>query len=127
MTDHEVRVATRNELEVWLRSNIQPDQTEAGWIYVVCPDKTAKESSVVSELRARGWKLYIREWDYDSEDDPRAMVYWLSCVITTVIGCLELVMEESESLAKDKHLQIALRNARSAYEWGEKLKKKLYA
>ena len=72
MTDHEVRVATRNELEVWLRSNIQPDQTEAGWIYVVCPDKIAKESSVVSELRARGWKLYIREWDYDSEDDPRA-------------------------------------------------------
>jgi hypothetical protein len=36
-------------------------------------------------------------------------------------------MEESESLAKDKHLQIALINARSAYEWGEKLKKKLYA
>lgn len=121
----EVRVKTRDELDAWLKKNIQPDQEEMGWIHVVCPDKTAKESSVVSELRARGWKVRMQEWDHDSECDPRAMAYWLGCDLPTIIGTLELAMEESEDLANDKRLQLALRAARRANEWCEKLRKNL--
>jgi len=83
---HEVRVNNRQELDAWLRSNIPPDQAAAGWGRVICPDKTAKDSGLVSELQARGWRFNIREWDYDSEGYPRAMCYWLTGNLTSVLG-----------------------------------------
>ena len=80
---------------------------------MICPDKTAKDSSLVSELQARGWRFHIRKWNYDSEGDPRAMCYSLDCGLTTVLGCLEL-LEENEAFAKDKAFQTAMKQARAA-------------
>jgi hypothetical protein len=51
MIVHDVRVNNRQELDDWLRSNIPSDQA-MGWVRVICPDKTAKDSSLVSELQA---------------------------------------------------------------------------
>jgi hypothetical protein len=66
MIVHDVRVNNRQELDDWLTSNIPPDQA-MGRVRVICPDKTAKDSSLVSELQARGWQFNIREWDHDSK------------------------------------------------------------
>jgi len=74
---HEVRVKTVEELEAWLRNKIPLDQEETGWLYIVCPDRAARDLRLLSELKAKGWKLHIREWDHDSEGDPRATCYWL--------------------------------------------------
>jgi hypothetical protein len=112
MIFHDVRVNNRQELDDWLRSNIPPDQA-MGRVRVICPDKTAKDSSLVSELQARGWQFYIREWDYDSEGDPRAMCYWLNGHLTSVLGCLEL-LEENETFAKDKVFQMAMKQTKAA-------------
>ena len=120
---HEVRVNNRQELDAWLRSNIPPDQVK-GCCSVVCPDKTAKDSSLVSELRARGWRIDIREWDHDSEDDPRGMCYSLNCYLTNVLGCLEL-LEENEAFAKDRGFQMAMKQAKAAMPMMQKLFAKL--
>jgi hypothetical protein len=109
---HNVRVNNRQELDAWLRSNIPPDQAK-GWVHVVCPDKTAKDSSLVSELQARGWRFSIREWDHDSEGDPRAMCYSLNGCLTTILGLLEL-LEENEAFAKEKVFQPAMKQAKAA-------------
>jgi hypothetical protein len=120
---HKVRVNNRQELDAWLRSNIPSDQA-MGSVHVICPDKTAKDSSLVSELQARGWCFYIREWDWDSEGDPRAMCYWLNCHLTDVLGYLEL-LEENEAFAKDKLFQGAMKEAKGAIRIMEELFVKL--
>ncbi len=119
----EVRVKNRQELDAWLRSNIPPDQAK-GCCRVICPDKTAKDSRLVSELRARGWRCDIREWDYDSEGDPRAMCYSVDCYLLNVLGCLEL-LEENEAFAKEKAFQMAMRQAKAAMPMVRKLFAKL--
>lgn len=120
---HQVRVNNRQELDAWLRSNIPPDQAK-GWVRVVCPDKTAKDSSLVSELQSRGWRFHIREWDWDSEDDPRGMCYSLDCYLTAVLGCLE-GLEENEAFAKDRVFQMAMKQAKAAMPMMRKLFAKL--
>jgi hypothetical protein len=120
---HEVRVNNRQELDDWLRSNIPPDQAK-GWVRVICPDKTAKGSTLVSELKASGWQFSIREWDWDSEDDPRGMCYSLNCYLTAVLGCLE-VLEENEAFAKEKAFQMAMKQAKAAMPMMRKLYAKL--
>ena len=121
---HRVRVRSRQELDVWLKSNINPDQTTGRRVYVVCPDKTAKDSSVVAELQARGCHFYIQEWDHDSQDDPRAMWYWLNCNLTNAVGCLEM-LHENEIFAKDKCFQMAFKNAKEAVPMMYKLLAKI--
>ncbi len=119
MNFHEVRVNNRQELDDWLRSNIPPDQAK-GWVRVICPDKTAKDSSLVSELKASGWQFNILEWDWDSAGDPRAMFYSLRCSLITVLGCLEL-LEENEAFAKEKAFQMAMNQAKAAMPVMQKL------
>jgi hypothetical protein len=119
MIVHDVKVNNRQELDDWLRNNIPPDQA-VGRVHVICPDKTAKDSSLVSELQARGWQFHIQEWGYDSEGDPRAMCYHLRCCLANVLGCLEL-LEENEAFAKDKAFQFAMRQARAAMPMMQKL------
>lgn len=87
---------------------------------MVCPDKTAKDSSLVSELQARGWRFHIREWDYDSEGDPRAMCYSLNGYLTTMLGLLEL-LEENEAFAKEKVFQMAMKQTKAAMPVMQKL------
>jgi len=126
MIAHEVRVSTVEELEGWLRTNITLDQEGGGWIHVVCPDKAAHDLSLLTELKAKGWKIDLREWDYDSEGDPRAMCYWLIGEITSVLGCLEL-LEENEMFAKEKVFQLALKAAKRSYARVIELQGKLTA
>jgi hypothetical protein len=121
MDRHEVRVKTVEELDAWLRGNIS---LEPGWIYAICPDKAARDLSVLSELKTKGWKINLREWDYDSEGDPRATCYWLVGEIASVLGCLEL-LEENEMVAKEKVFQFALKAAKRSYPMVMELQGKL--
>ena|SRR5215468_12105868 len=126
MIPQQVRVRTAEELNAWLRNNISTGQAKPGWILATCPDRAVHDLSIVSELKAKGWKLIIREWDYDSEDDPRAMCYWLVCTMINVLGLLEL-LEENEAFAKEEGFQSALKLVKHCVPMAQQLQRNLAA